>query len=249
MWRKATWWVLQRSSAPPKPTLRKKTKDKNGKETETAPADLTNKEYYCADKHEVTMFMWKERGKTQIQGSKLVSDGNMRLLSFLLEQCSPEMRTRLKGKKGYRANNNTQNSIVLLSFIRGIMCDQEEYPQHTYDMVAAKKVFLSVPLGKWGTKSTPRHSMRTSLLVGGSRVLSQFVSDPTHIRWTLISSKNIVSQLLVHLDKPVNTPMVAMIPLFTIVIGRKGFGSLACRSLIGVVWRPLIVTIFAPTAR
>ena len=58
---------------------------------------------------------------------KLLHDGNMKLFSLLLEQCSPEMKNRVRGTKGFTEVDSAQHGVNLLAIIREIMCGMEEH--------------------------------------------------------------------------------------------------------------------------
>ena len=110
---------------------------------DTKPVILGEDEYDNKDLFEIAEMCWKEAAKTVVMDIKLLQDGNMKLYSLLLEQCSPEMKNRVRGTKGFGEVDSAQHGVNLLAIIREIMCGVEEHLQHTWGMVQVDKLLYT----------------------------------------------------------------------------------------------------------
>ena len=96
--------------------------------TDTKPVPLGDEEYDDQDSFDLAEMCWREAAKTIVMDTKLLHDGNMKLFSLLHEQCSAEMKNKIKGTKGYADVAQAQHGVNLLNIIREIMCGVEEHP-------------------------------------------------------------------------------------------------------------------------
>ena len=75
------------------------------------PDKNENKDYALA------VFIWKEKSKEDLQNQRNVKEGNRYLLPIKIEQCQPELRTRIKGTSGYEEVVTAQDGVNIIGII------------------------------------------------------------------------------------------------------------------------------------
>ena len=105
--------------------------------SEDGPDRKTSQEEHDESGYEFAKIEWSCLAKSVVYERKIIKDGNTRLFGVLINQCSPAMRNRLKGTKGYSDAHDAQDGIVLLDMIRMQMCGVQTHVQPTCGFATA----------------------------------------------------------------------------------------------------------------
>ena len=94
------------------------------------------------DAYEMAKFTWKEDYKAMRVRKDKYNDNESNAWALVYDQCTPELKNKLKGSIGYDAAKKDNNVVDLLIMIRGYCCQFDSLNDEYMSIVGALKNLL-----------------------------------------------------------------------------------------------------------
>ena len=92
----------------------------------------------------IDLFFWKYKYKEWVDKAKNIEECNKKLYSMFDDQCSPRMKTQVKGSSRFKIIKAEHDDIKLLGIILEIMFGVQQHLQNTWDMVKSDKCIYNL---------------------------------------------------------------------------------------------------------
>jgi hypothetical protein len=152
------------------------------------------------DAFNMAKFAWKEDYKGMKYQKDKYNDNKSNAWALIYNQCSPELKNKLKGTSGYDKAKAGNNVIKLLTIIRGYCCQFDTNNKYMSIVKSPKNLFYFFQKAEQTNSEFPEDFMALVKVIeeyGGAGLLTHF---PNMIRKEL-SSKNIADMSKVTPDK------------------------------------------------
>ena len=77
---------------------------------------------YDEDEYAMARFVWQEKHKSTLKKKERYEENESNAWVLIYDQCSPELKNKLKGAIGYEACKKGNDVVALLTMIRGYCC-------------------------------------------------------------------------------------------------------------------------------
>jgi hypothetical protein len=94
------------------------------------------------DKYEMAKFTWKEEYKATLYRKEKYTDKESNAWALIYDQCSPELKNKLKGTSGYDASKKDNNVVAFLMMIRSYCCQYDTLNDEYMSIIGAIKNLL-----------------------------------------------------------------------------------------------------------
>ncbi len=74
------------------------------------------------EKYEMAKFTWKEEYKATLYRKEKFKENESNAWALIYDQCSPELKNKLKGTRGYDTSKKDIDVVALLMMIRSYCC-------------------------------------------------------------------------------------------------------------------------------
>ncbi len=74
------------------------------------------------EKYEMAKFTWKEEYKAILYRKEKYKENESNAWALIYDQCSPELKNKLKGTRGYDTSKKDIDVVALLMMIRSYCC-------------------------------------------------------------------------------------------------------------------------------
>jgi hypothetical protein len=84
------------------------------------------------------VFLWQQDITKEKKRKALLEENKKRTHTLVLGQCSPDLKSKIKGADAYSQADGNQDVVQLLKIIRGHCCKFDKNQQSTYALKSAK---------------------------------------------------------------------------------------------------------------
>jgi hypothetical protein len=95
------------------------------------------------DKYEMAKFTWKEEYKATLYRKEKYKENELNAWALIYDQCSSELKNKLKGTSGYDTSKKDNDVMALLMMIRSYCCQFDTFNDEYMSIVGQSRTYYT----------------------------------------------------------------------------------------------------------